>query len=44
MSEAKRSETDTVLPKRNSGSEAGGTKKLHKYCGEKVAFRRNEQE
>ncbi|AKB26993.1 hypothetical protein MSSIT_0274 [Methanosarcina siciliae T4/M] len=23
-------------------SEAGGTKKLHKYCGEKVAFRRNE--
>ncbi len=24
-------------------SEAGGTKKLHKYCGEKVAFRRNEQ-
>lgn len=24
-------------------SEAGGTKKLHQYCGEKVAFRRNEQ-
>lgn len=23
-------------------SEAGGTKKLHKYCGEKVAFRRSE--
>ncbi|HWQ49972.1 MAG TPA: DUF364 domain-containing protein [Methanosarcina sp.] len=22
-------------------SEAGGTKKLHKYCGEKVAFRKN---
>lgn len=25
-------------------SEAGGTKKLHKCCGEKVAFRRKEQE
>lgn len=25
-------------------SEAGGTKKLHKHCGEKVAFRRSEQE
>lgn len=25
-------------------SEAGGTKKLHKLCGEKVAFRRSEQE
>lgn len=24
-------------------SEAGGTKKLHQYCGEKVAFRKNEQ-
>ena len=24
-------------------SEAGGTKKLHKCCGEKVAFRKNEQ-
>ncbi|AKB13528.1 hypothetical protein SAMN02910340_00028 [Methanosarcina thermophila] len=23
-------------------SEAGGTKKLHQYCGEKVAFRKNE--
>jgi uncharacterized protein (DUF4213/DUF364 family) len=25
-------------------SEAGGTKKLHQYCGEKVAFRKYEQE
>jgi uncharacterized protein (DUF4213/DUF364 family) len=24
-------------------SEAGGTKKLHQYCGEKVAFRKSEQ-
>ena len=24
-------------------SEAGGTKKLHQYCGEKIAFRRSEQ-
>ncbi|RXA18240.1 hypothetical protein EQO05_11120 [Methanosarcina sp. MSH10X1] len=24
-------------------SEAGGTKKLHRYCGKKVAFRKNEQ-
>jgi len=24
-------------------SEAGGTKKLHQYCGEKVAFRKNER-
>jgi uncharacterized protein (DUF4213/DUF364 family) len=24
-------------------SEAGGTKKLHQYCGEKVAFRKNRQ-
>ncbi|WP_275112591.1 hypothetical protein [Methanosarcina spelaei] len=42
MSEAQNNKTDIVLPKRNSGSEAGGTKKLHKHCGEKVAFRRSE--
>jgi uncharacterized protein (DUF4213/DUF364 family) len=24
-------------------SEAGGTKKLHKYCGEKIAFRKNNE-
>jgi len=23
-------------------SEAGGTKKLHKFCGEKIAFRKRE--
>jgi hypothetical protein len=32
LNEAKNNETDTVLLKRNSGSEAGGTKKLHKLA------------
>ncbi|HWQ49971.1 MAG TPA: hypothetical protein VN414_13725 [Methanosarcina sp.] len=42
------SETDSVLPRRNSGAHCRAAtlpKKLHQYYGEKVAFRnKNEKE